>query len=204
MDDQTALIKYDVEKWFNKNPVAAKHLVKLGLLNTTRGNKKKDLSLRKLDFLFTSLTKREGKSSPSLSKIDFPVNLILAYKQARHVHRKKRLDAFKRAARQPFNIDGRIVHSTLGQVNFFRLIFEHDAIDFVMNNINKIENEMKVAIKEKKEAKSSHENTKPASPRKTAKRKSETQVCFGHGKRPKLETNQMIKDENVHQSILST
>jgi hypothetical protein len=179
MTDQAALIKWDLEKWFIEHPSAAEKLIKLGLLNTTRGNKKRDVSLRKLDFLVSGLAQNEPLLFPCKGKSTEFVNLSIAYAQAKFTFKKKRLDAFKRSPREPFNINGKIIHSTLGQVNFFRLIFNVGAMDYVLENINKIEQKMKVSVKEKQ--------TKASNKRKGKKRKS-TQVCFGQSKRPKKET----------------
>jgi hypothetical protein len=184
--DQANLLKSSLERWFVSNPEAANQLIKLDLFNTTRGNKKKELSLRKLDFFCTVFARNNPIMFPKESAFD-SVNLCIAYEQAKFTWKKQKLDAFKRTQRRSFNVNGKIIHSTLGQLNFFRLIFEVGAMDFVLENLDKIEQEMKVAAKAKQ--------AKPKTERRKGKKRKSHQVCFGQTKKAKKEAT--TKEQNA-------
>lgn len=148
--EKLELLQDGIEKWLAENEDAAKMLVDLELLDTDKKNKKSNLSLRKLEYLC--------KTFASDKKVVFSddngnlVDLMWEYDQVKLAHQKSFVDAFRRTDRYPFNINGTEVITTLGQLNFFRFLFEKGAMEFALERVSEIGEEMKEASNKKRKA----------------------------------------------------
>lgn len=181
------LLKTSLERWFRENTDAANKLAQLDLLGSGRGNKKKKLSLRKIDFLCTTLAKTQHIVYMHKNE---SINLATEYEQAMFTHKKQQMSAFKRAQRYEFDINGATIVSTIGQINFFRWLFDIGAIHYAMDHIDEIEKEMKTVSKK----------TKTITDNKGGrgkKRKAQTACFIFRGKQPKSDTTLIYDGQEI-------
>jgi hypothetical protein len=171
--EKRELLQAGIVKWFKENEDAAQMLIELDLLNTSgKKTKRSGPSLRKLDYLCTTFA-RDKKVS--YMKDGEYVNLTLEYEQAKFSWRKQNMDAFKRSDRYPFDINGTEVTTTLGQLNFFRWMFEKGAMEFAMKHIQEIEDDMKTRSSKKRKA---EQETVDAVPKRKGKKRKQQSPCI--------------------------
>jgi hypothetical protein len=126
------------------------------------------LSLRIIDWFVTNYTKKNNiilykkkkviKKSPK-SKIEQKtkktkyeyvneqVNIYLNYKNQLKAYSKKNFDPFCRRERINFFYNDTKHITTVGQLNFFKWALENNVIDYIKENLDKIDKDMNINIK---------------------------------------------------------
>lgn len=121
-------------------------------------NKSTEVSLRLLDWFVTSY----AKHNQHIKMEDFDDNKTLRaihinYKAQLKIYGKKFFDPFKRGKIISFNVlynnKEEIVITTIGQLNFFKWIIESKIFNYVMLNLDVLQNEMSIYKKMEKENK---------------------------------------------------
>lgn len=106
------------------------------------------ISLRILDWFITNYSK---KKRVTIDKKDQHVDVYQDYKLQLKSFSKKQFDPFCRKNKiQFYYTDDDFVETSCGQLCFFRWCFENNILDYVKNNLNDIEQDMKNSLKEKK------------------------------------------------------
>lgn len=100
-----------------------------------------NLSIRVLDWFVTNYAKNYNVIYTKKDGDYF--NVYLDYKSQLKGYRKKMFDPFCRKRRIPFYYsENKCVITTIGQLNFFRWAIENNVIDYVENNLGKINDDM--------------------------------------------------------------
>lgn len=107
------------------------------------------LSLRILDWLVTNYSKKhnivylvQGDGGAKT------FNMFLEYKSQLKAYSKRYFDPFCRRERLEFaDADGRVLHTTVGQLNFFRWAIQNDVVGYGMRHGEDIEEDMLRSIK---------------------------------------------------------
>ncbi len=164
---QNSLLLDNLLKFYNKNNNLDKILPIINGGNTYR------ISLRLIDWFVTNYSKKhyiiytitkkktiDGKEIEKSTRFKVWVD----YKLKLKAYSKKRFDPFCRWERItiPYK-NGTFVQTTLGQLNFFRWALENKVIDYIKDNMKKIENDMENrnnTAKYRKDNKSKKEKTK--------------------------------------------
>lgn len=107
------------------------------------------LSLRILDWLVTNYSKKHNivylVQGDGLSKT---FNMFLEYKSQLKAYSKRYFDPFCRRERLEFeDADGRVLHTTVGQLNFFRWAIQNDVVGYGLRHGEDIEEDMLRSIK---------------------------------------------------------
>lgn len=106
------------------------------------------ISLRILDWFITNYSK---KKRVAISTKDKHVDVYQDYKLQLKSFSKKQFDPFCRKNKILFYYtDDDFVETSCGQLCFFRWCFENNILEYVKNNLNDIEQDMKNSLKEKK------------------------------------------------------
>ncbi len=116
------------------------------LLPIINGNSK--ISLRIIDWFVTNYSKKNNTSysiRDSSNKLQQFI-VYLKYKLQLKAFSKKQFDPFCRRERIAFyynkNGENKFIHTTVGQLNFFRWAIRYKIIEFIEKNIEIIENDM--------------------------------------------------------------
>lgn len=126
------------------------------------------LSLRILDWLVTNYAKKRNivYLVPGDAGLPHTFNMFLEYKSQLKAYSKRFFDPFCRRERLEFeDADGRVFHTTVGQLNFFRWAIQNGVVDYGVQNSQAIEHDMLQSIKHRHrgaEATSSAEATAAA------------------------------------------
>ena len=127
-------------------------------LNVILTNQKK-ISLRLIDWFTTNyskknniiyliyLDKENNKTLDETITIHNQFNVYNSYKSQLKAYSKKQFDPFCRRERLQFSCGGRILDTTIGQLNFFKWIINNKIMDYVATNIDDIENDMNDSLK---------------------------------------------------------
>lgn len=118
-------------------------------------NSKSGISLRVLDWFVTRYSKK---------KIDFDCNntseifdVHISYKAQLKSYKKRYFDPFRRKKKFYFNYDNqdksKILHTTLGQLNFFKWAISNNILGYVEKNIQHVTKAMNQSNKEDKKKK---------------------------------------------------
>lgn len=102
-------------------------------------NQMSDISLRVLDWFVTNYSKNNKV------EIDGNFDVHRDYKSQLKAFQKKNFDPFCRRDRINFYYgmgDDDYIETTVGQLNFFRWIISNGVLEYVRNNLDKIENDM--------------------------------------------------------------
>tara|TARA_B100000035_G_scaffold216145_1_gene185291 strand:+ start:82 stop:690 length:609 start_codon:yes stop_codon:yes gene_type:complete len=117
------------------------------LLPIVNGNS--DISLRIIDWFVTNYSKKNNTSYTikDTSRGIFQQFIVyLNYKLQLKAYSKKQFDPFCRRERIAFyyikNGENKCIHTTVGQLNFFRWAIGYKIIDYIKKNIKTIENDM--------------------------------------------------------------
>tara|TARA_Y100000022_G_C13200101_1_gene352283 strand:+ start:135 stop:746 length:612 start_codon:yes stop_codon:yes gene_type:complete len=118
------------------------------LLPIVNGNS--DISLRIIDWFVTNYSKKNNTSYTikDTSRGIFQQFIVyLNYKLQLKAYSKKQFDPFCRRERIAFyyinkNGENKCIHTTVGQLNFFRWAIGYKIIDYIQKNIKTIENDM--------------------------------------------------------------
>lgn len=120
------------------------------MISIINGNS--NISLRILDWFVTNYSKNNNVIYNIVNKnneIEI-FKVYLQYKLQLKSFNKKLFDPFCRRSRIKFRYNNdSILITTLGQLNFFKWSIENNVIDYVKNNLDKIENDMNFSKKEK-------------------------------------------------------
>ena len=125
-----------------------------------------ELSLRVLDYFVTNYSKNNSINLGN--KNDTKYNVYHDYKNKLKSYNKRFFDPFCRINKK--NITNKIafkyddekyIVTTIGQLNFFRWAIRNKIIDYVVNDLDKINNEMNNYNSKKKVFKTSYDNSSP-------------------------------------------
>ena len=101
---------------------------------------KSELSLRILDWFVTNYSKTHSLLFKTNNK---HYNVYLDYKSQLKAYSKKLFDPFCRRNRILFYYNNNeCVTTTVGQLNFFKWTLENNILDYIKNNLKKIEKDM--------------------------------------------------------------
>lgn len=112
---------------------------------------KSKISLRLLDWLCTNHSKKFGTSFVTYFN-GRPKNffIFLEYKKKLKGYSKDLFDPFCRGERIDFlDHDDAIIETTVGQLNFFRWALENDIIKYAEENLDEIDEDMRISLKDK-------------------------------------------------------
>lgn len=110
---------------------------------------KSDVSLRVLDWFITNYSKKHRII------INKAFDVYQNYKLQLRSYSKKQFDPFCRKNKILFYYkDDQYIETSCGQLCFFRWCFQNGILDFVVNNLESIENDMKLSLKEDADKKS--------------------------------------------------
>lgn len=112
-------------------------------------NQNSIISLRILDWFITNYSK---KYRTRISKGDGDnLDVYMHYKLMLKSFSKKQFDPFCRKNKMFFYYtEDKYIETSCGQLCFFRWCFENKILDYVKQNLNTIENDMKNSLKDKK------------------------------------------------------
>ena len=118
------------------------------LLSIVKGTSK--ISLRIIDWFVTNYSKKMNISYPIYEKNNSDACqqfiVFLKYKLQLKAYSKKQFDPFCRRERIAFhytkNDNTESIYTTVGQLNFFRWAIRYKVLDYIMNNLKHIENDM--------------------------------------------------------------
>lgn len=114
------------------------------------GRRARHISLRVLDWLVTNYAKKHNivyvVTNPDGEHTTF--NMFLEYKSQLKAYSKRFFDPFCRRQRLEFQCDrGRTLHTTVGQLNFFRWALQHGVVDYGATHNAAIEDDMLRSIR---------------------------------------------------------
>ena len=127
-------------------------------LNMILSNQKK-VSLRLIDWFTTNYSKKyniiyliykdedSNKSLDIHTTISSQFNVYNSYKSQLKAYSKKQFDPFCRRERLMFNCKNTTINTTVGQLNFFKWIISNKIIDYISSNMNDVEDDMNVSLK---------------------------------------------------------
>lgn len=122
-------------------------------LKIVNGNSK--ISLRIIDWFVTNYSKKNN-TNYNLLNFNCDVNeakfkqfiVYIDYKLQLKGYSKKQFDPFQRRERINFYYtENKFITTTVGQLNFFRWAIKHKVINYIENNIEKIEKDMNKSYK---------------------------------------------------------
>jgi hypothetical protein len=127
-------------------------------LTTILSNQKK-VSLRLVDWFTTNYSKKYNtiyliymndtgsKTLVEDTNISNQFNVYNSYKSQLKAYSKKQFDPFCRRERLTFICKDTSINTTIGQLNFFKWIIVNKVIDYIDANIDDIENDMNLSLK---------------------------------------------------------
>lgn len=116
------------------------------------------LSIRVLDWFVTNYAKKYNVIYQLNNGIYF--NVYLDYKSQLKGYKKKMFDPFCRKRRIPFYYEeNKCVITTIGQLNFFKWSIKNEIINYVINNFQKINEDMNLSNKKNKTTSLSKSNS---------------------------------------------
>jgi hypothetical protein len=103
------------------------------------------LSLRTLDWLVTNYSKKNNITYQHGNKV---VNVYMEYKGCLKAYSKRLFDPFQRRNRISIvDSDGTSLQSTIGQLNFFRFALSNGIIQYALQHLQVIEQDMMQSVK---------------------------------------------------------
>lgn len=110
------------------------------------------ISLRILDWF---VTRYSNKKKILIMSKDDVMDVHISYKAQLKSYKKKYFDPFKRRAKFDYHFKDHdtIIHTTIGQLNFFRWALENKIISYVEDNYDSVSKEMNVSNKDDKKRK---------------------------------------------------
>ena len=113
----------------------------------------KSLSLRVLDWFVTNYSKRTNIVYTIRRKHEErSFNVYLEYKSQLKGYSKRLFDPFSRRTRIEFKVDEKTtIHTTIGQLNFFRWAICNDVLKYSVENARAIEQDMLQRLKHREE-----------------------------------------------------
>jgi hypothetical protein len=132
------LLMSNINTFYSKNPIE-------NVLDIIKGKSK--ISLRLLDWFVTNYS----KTNPIIIN---DINIYLNYKSQLKAFSKKQFDPFCRRERIVYYYsEDESILTTVGQLNFFKWLFEYDILNYIQKNFDDIESSMnknKLNIRAKK------------------------------------------------------
>ena len=132
------LLMSNINTFYSKNPIE-------NVLDIIKGKSK--ISLRLLDWFVTNYS----KTNPIIIN---NINIYLNYKSQLKAFSKKQFDPFCRRERIVYYYSNdESILTTVGQLNFFKWLFEYDILSYIQKNFDSIESSMnknKLNIRAKK------------------------------------------------------
>lgn len=127
-----------LQKYYSNNQDALKTLTDM-----LRG--RAGLSLRTLDWLVTNYSKKNNVTYQHGQKV---VNVYMEYKGCLKAYSKRLFDPFQRRNRITIvDSDGNQLQSTIGQLNFFRFAISNGIIEYALDHLQVIEQDMMQSVK---------------------------------------------------------
>ena len=110
------------------------------------------ISLRILDWF---VTKYSNKNKILILVKDDVLDVHISYKAQLKSYKKKYFDPFKRHDKFDYHFKGTdaIVHTTIGQLNFFKWGIENNILSYIENNFEKLSKDMNSSNKDDKKKK---------------------------------------------------
>jgi len=151
---QNELLLKNLLEYYEEEPTLNK------MLNIINGES--SISLRIVDWFVTNYAKKDF-TVYNIVKNENTVRfkVYFDYKLKLKAYSKKRFDPFCRWDRItiPYK-DGKVIQTTIGQLNFFKWAIENDVIKYIENNYTTIENDMNNRNSTSKKNKESYSNNK--------------------------------------------
>ena len=125
-------------------------------------NSQAEISIRLIDHFVTKYAKHNKLTFKIYeNNIEQIINIYTSYKQQLKIFQKKYFDPFSRGDRIPYFMKNNCVITTIGQLNFFKWFFSKNVFNYIMNNLDIIENDMnkKNKLDKKKDTKKKLKNT---------------------------------------------
>ena len=102
------------------------------------------LSLRLLDWFVTNFCKKTSVDIKTSDGVE--INIYIDYKSQLKAFSKQNFDPFKRRNRiKYYYTSDKFILTTVGQLNFFRWVIQKNVLNYVMENLDIIEKNMKKA-----------------------------------------------------------
>jgi hypothetical protein len=120
------------------------------VLHSAEAPQGRAISLRILDWLVTNYAKKHNVVLPvqTAQGARHAFNMFLEYKSQLKAYSKRFFDPFCRRERIDFlDADGRVFHTTVGQLNFFRWALSHGVVEYGTQHNREIEDDMLRSIK---------------------------------------------------------
>lgn len=138
--DPENLLMSHIIKFYNQKKYINKLLTILKPELNNNENINSKISLRLIDWFITNYAK---KYNINIIKDNNFFNIYLSYKAQLKAYSKKYFDPFRRRQRIKFNYgDNNYIETTIGQLNLFKWLFQNNIIEYIQNNVEKIENDM--------------------------------------------------------------
>ncbi len=159
------LLLSSINKYFKNNKEYLNEFIKIL-------NGKSDISLRLLDWLVTHYSKNNNiiywidddtlynnlPSDIDKAKKSKKISLYYDYRAQLKSYTKFYFDPFRRHNRITYFInDTESIETTIGQLNFFRWIFQNRVLEYTKNNMKEISNDMSLKSKLKPKTKKKEE-----------------------------------------------
>jgi len=124
------------------------------------------VSLRLLDYTMTNWAKKTRVMTVMNTREGpLPVNIFSLYKDWLHFYRRRGFDSFRRRERVFFADDGRVLETTVAQLNFLRWAEMYGVLEYVVANKALIESDMiRTLGKSKKRLLEEEEDGRQAAP----------------------------------------
>ena len=101
------------------------------------------VSLRLLDYTMTNWAKKTRVMTVMNTREGpMPVNIFSLYKDWLHFYRRRGFDSFRRRERVFFSAEGRVLETTVAQLNFLRWAEMYGVLEYVVANKALIEDDM--------------------------------------------------------------
>jgi hypothetical protein len=120
---------------------------------------KSNISLRLIDWFVTNYSKKLSIIiTHNINNNIVHFNVYLSYRSQLKAYSKQQFDPFKRRERIKFYYDkNNCIESTVGQLNFFRWILQNNILEYIVENLKSIENDMITSQKENSKKKNTVE-----------------------------------------------
>jgi hypothetical protein len=147
------LLMLSLSKFYNRNTIQR-------ILPIIEGES--NVSLRLIDWFVTNFSKKNNTvitKEKSNNIIHF--NVYLSYRSQLKAYSKQLFDPFRRRDRISFCYEkDASIETTIGQLNFFRWILQNDILDYIIQHLKEIEEDMIHIQKENQSKKNNEENMK--------------------------------------------
>ena len=111
---------------------------------------KSDISLRLIDWFVTNYSKKYSTIvTQAIENNVVHFNVYLSYRSQLKAYSKQQFDPFRRRDRIKFYYEkDKWIETTIGQLNFFRWILQNNILQYIVENLERIEKDMIQSQKE--------------------------------------------------------